>query len=237
VRSERSNIAICAELYAPIISIRDPEVYQVAVSIPLPQPSTLIGAIGYSYWKMKLCNGEEQCIQRARETVVKARASTTISSKFSVVLSRYRGVLEEKRLPENIDEILGFRDAMVREYVFLDRLKILIIPSHSKYIDEIKKALLITERVGDSESLVSILSVKEEEIKDCNGDSVNVIIRSSLAEGGAYTIVRGLLENGTKDLLALPLLHEKNYYKPSYIRVRRDIKCACGLRFPEGDDW
>jgi CRISPR-associated protein Cas5a/b/c len=237
VRSERSNIAICAELYAPIISIRDPEVYQVAVSIPLPQPSTLIGAIGYSYWKMKLCSGEEQCIQRARETIVKARASTTISSKFNVVLSRYRGVLEEKRLPKNIDEILGFRDAMVREYVFLDRLKVLIIPSHIKFIDEIKKALLIIERVGDSESLVSILSVKEEEIKDCNRDSVNVIIRSSLAEGGAYIIVRGLLENGTKDLLALPLLHEKNYYKPSNIRVRRNIKCACGLRFPEGDDW
>jgi CRISPR-associated protein Cas5a/b/c len=233
----RSEIALCAELSAPIISIKDPEVYQVAVSTPLPQPSTLIGAIGYSYWKMKLCNGEDLCIRRVRETVLKARASAVISSKFSVILSRYRGVLEERKLPKNIDDILGFRDALAREYIFLGRFKVLIIPSHTKYIDEIKKALLIIERVGDSESLVSTLSVEECEVEDCDGDFVNVVIRSSLADGGAYTIARGLLEDGSKDLLALPLLHERNYYKPSYIRVRRNVKCACGLKFPEGDDW
>jgi CRISPR-associated protein Cas5 subtype I-A len=229
--------ALSIELRGPIISVRDPEVYQVAIAPPLPIPSTIVGAIGYAYWKIGLCNGEDLCMSRARETILKARASATFSIKFNVILSRYRGVLEEKKLPEDPKEILKFRDALVREYVFLDRFKVLIIPLDNKYVNDIKRALYTVERIGDSESLVSISSIEEHEIRDCEGNTVNVVVRSSIASGGNYTIVRGLLEKGEKSTLALPLMNERNYYKPSYIVVSRRVKCAGDFRFPDGDDW
>ncbi|MEM4970999.1 MAG: type I-A CRISPR-associated protein Cas5a [Sulfolobales archaeon] len=231
--------ALSVELRGPIISVRDPEVYQVAIAPPLPMPSTIVGAIGYAYWKIGLCSGEERCMSRAGETILKARASSAFSIKFSAVLSRYRGVLEEKRLPKDPNEISKFRDALVREYVFLDRFKVFILPSDDKYIGDIRRALLNVERIGDSESLVSISSIEEHEIEDCEGNTVNVVVRSSIASGGNYMIVRGLLENGEKSMLALPLMSERNYYRPSEIRLEasRRVKCAGNFRFPDGDNW
>ena len=39
--------AICARIFSPIFSIKNPEAFQIGITLPVPQPSTLVGALAY----------------------------------------------------------------------------------------------------------------------------------------------------------------------------------------------
>lgn len=92
------------ELYLPVFSVRDVESYQVAVSMLVPLPSTVVGAVGAVLGRMGYCRGDE-CLKEARRRIRLARAVAPTAAKSPVVLRRLRGVLEEGRLPDSIKDI------------------------------------------------------------------------------------------------------------------------------------
>jgi CRISPR/Cas system-associated protein Cas5 (RAMP superfamily) len=123
---------------------------------------------------------------------------------------------------------------MTREYVFAWRLALLIEGSIKR------EHLYLIDRVGDSESLASVVDVAEVEPVDC-ASRVNVVVRSRVARGGNYLLVRGFDERGDRAIFAVPLRVEGGLYKEGSIEVEGPVKCIerDGLRvaFPGGYGW
>jgi len=225
------------ELYLPVFSVRDVESYQVAVSVLVPLPSTVVGAVGAVLGRMGYCRGDE-CLKEARRRIRLARAVAPTAAKSPVVLRRLRGVLEEGKLPDSVKDITrdvaGLSDAMTREYVFAWRLA-LILEGDVK-----REHLYLIDRLGDSESLVSVVDVAEVEPVECTG-RVNVVVKSRVVRGGDYMLVRGFDERGDRSIFAVPLRVEGGLYRASDVEVEGPVKCVekGDLRavFPEGYGW
>ncbi len=252
---------LVVDLSLSIHSIRVLEAYQVSVSYPLVPPSTILGAIARSLSTLGLCGsgGKDwvsvinQCYEKARDLVNKARDTSVllkdgggpISIKQPVILRVVRGILEEKRLPKDLDEVRGFSDAMVREFVLTYPRPILVIPRGDEAIKDLYRSLWHLYRFGNSESYVSISSVKKLEAYECDKKEINVVAKytSDLIEGGNYTLMSGLDEYGRKVMLALPVSSSTrgDIYYPSTIRVKGKTMCVNNdgkyIVFPAGDDW
>lgn len=236
------------EVKAPVFSIKHMDTYQVAVSYLFIPPHTIVGAVGKALALMGVCRTEEDCLNRARDSVEKAReAIVNDASKWSVVLKRNRGVLEKKREkkrrdksaveeePKSLDEIRGYSDALLREYVFSDVRRILIIPKGGF---ELEKALWLLERFGDSESLITVVEVKSQTAEMCNADEVNVVVKHSVVKSGNYVIYPALDESGKRGEFAAPMVRaEGNVYKPGRVKINGGVMCAGDVRFPATDEW
>ncbi|RFA93079.1 type I-A CRISPR-associated protein Cas5a [Pyrobaculum aerophilum] len=220
------------ELTFPIYSIKELDVYQVASSMPLPSPSSIVGAVGAAMGRTGLCKGSE-CLEAARRAVKIARpAATGYLTKSPVVLRRIRKILEEKQLPSDLGEFVSFSDAMSREYVLTTSLKVLII-------GELKSEVLyLIDRIGDSESLASVVSVRRyDRAERCNG-GVNVAVVRDVARGGSFTLVKMLDEAGRPRMYALPVVRTTgDVYMPSTIKTDRGVLCVEDIKFPEGYGW
>jgi CRISPR-associated protein Cas5 subtype I-A len=221
------------EFYLPVFSVRQVEAYQVAVSTLVPLPSTIVGAVGAVLGRVGYCKGSE-CLKEARRRIRLARAVALTVVKSPVILRRLRKVLEEGRLPADIKEVASFSDAMSREYVFAWRLALLIEG------DVEREYLYLIDRLGDSESLVSIVDVAEVEPVDCAG-RVNVVVKSHVARGGNYILVRGFDEHGDRSIFAVPLRVEGGLYKASEVEVDGPVRCvergSLRAAFPGGYGW
>jgi len=234
---------IVARFRVALFSIRHELAYQVAYSYPLPPPSTLFGAfakaLGYSI------NCGIRCPKEARKYVDKIRAGVSDDQKLlksPVVLVRVRGVLEDKRLPGNVNELPRFKDAMLREYVFASKsFSVLVVPKSKDSLDVIKATLPLVDRMGDSESLVAVESLKVVEAKPCNSRVVTVVVKSRLAKGGSFIVEKATDESGYRDNFAFPVTRipgtPEELLEVSPIEVDQQVLCADDLRFPQGDDW
>ncbi len=232
--------AIDVELKFPFYSIKHVESYQVGISYLSQMPSSLLGAIGYGLALKNKCHGEA-CKNEAQKIVKKAReyfveTKNPLSIKFPVILKRLRGVLESGSLPSGFDELVAYSDAMVREYVFTEKANIIFIGD----LEEIKGALNIIDRLGDSESLASVTSIDEISLKECDSSEVNVLIKSSLWNNiGNHIVNVGFDENWKKSLFVFPLSDKDNkaYYSP--IKINRKALCSDDekIKIPSGDDW
>jgi len=227
----------------PLYSVRHVETYQVALSYPLLPPSTVLGAVGFALAQAGLCSGdgvtcnEKPCVKAARELVDKARdVAVGTVAKFPVVLRRLRGVLEERRLPKDVGEFTGFSDAMVREYVFATERTILLVPRRGA-AERLAKALWLLERLGDSESLASVVGVEVAKAERCEG-LVNVVVRAEAARGGAYTVVKMFDEDCAEGWFAAPVrLLKGGLYVPGGVEVEGPVLCAGSAVFPGGGSW
>ncbi len=222
------------EVVAPLFSVKELDVYQVATSTPLPLPGTVVGAIGAAMGRAGRCRGAE-CLEEARRRVRFARAAASSGLvKSPVVLRRLRGVLEEGVLPASAKAFVEFSDAMSREYVFTWRLLLLVGG------DVEREDLYLIDRLGDSESLVAVVDVVEVEPRECVG-RVNVVVKRHVARGGDYVPVRGLDERGSESWFAAPLKMEGQLYTTGAVEVNGPVKCveSGGRRvvFPGGDEW
>ncbi len=235
-----STDVLLVRVRPPLYSVRHVETYQTASSYPLLPPSTIMGAVGLALASMNNCRGSvcegRPYLELAREYVGKARdVAVGPLVKSTVVLRRSRGVLEERRLPRSLEEIRGFSDAMVREYVFLGEKVLLVVPRrHSR---KLEKALWLLERLGDTESLVSVRDVAMVEAEECEAP-VNVVVRASVVRGGRFVAVRMHDEEGKEDLFALPLRAVRGgVYEQGDAYVDRPTLCAGPAAFPSGNEW
>lgn len=215
-------------------SIRHMLSYQVAVSYPLPSPSTLLGALVRALIYTKECENSEKCLERAKNIIAKIRVAVTQTCKLSkstIVLSRLRGIMEEERLPASINEVPKFRDAMLREYMFtIDGLLILVIPKNSENLSSIVNALYLVDRLGDSESFVTIEDVSVAEAVESTNNYVNVVVKANTAIGGNYIVMRGHDEEDNQVDLAFPVARgpgmAEDYYVSSPIKVATHVLCT-----------
>lgn len=214
--------AIEAYLRLPIFSIKHPEAFQVRASLPIPQPSTLMGLLTYCIGvaegigmraggKVKRWVDEGKLLA-ARASLLKEAPPMTIST---IVLRRFRVVDKaylyepSKGAPKYV-EIIGeailrkdfgyvksllekdLTDAFYREYVVAHEIKVIWVVS-----DEIEfkpEWLMLTQRMGDTESLCTVVKVDEAEAEVVEKDVVETGYPAYLEDAkdidGAYTIMK-----------------------------------------------
>jgi len=190
---------IAARLRLPLFSIKHPEAFQVMSSLPLPQPSSLIGLLAY-------CVGVAKGIgTKALEEVMKwvedgkllaARATLATDSlpmtPSSVVLRRFRVVdkaheAKRKGIPKPIDRLAQFSkqgdfrsakallevelmDAFYREYVMGHELLCVWALEDETSLEP--SWLYLAQRLGDTESLCTVISVETHETRVYETDKI-----------------------------------------------------------------
>ena len=175
--------AICAKIISPIFSIKNPEAFQVRTALPIPQPSSLVGALAYSLGVknnlgLKAMNYVRKHVLAARVSIESPLVilSPMILRRFRVLdkgferkekgkkepYARYlellsQGLLNEARKIIEVELV----DALYREYVIAAKLKCIWI------LDEEfdSQVLYLIQRIGDTESLCSVV---EAWSADCN---------------------------------------------------------------------
>jgi len=229
--------AICAKINAPIFSIKHPETFQIAASLPIPQPSSLVGALAY-------CFGVQQGIglraqEVIKETIVAARAkligeTTTISP---IILKRFRVLdkgVEEKDFEKacsalRVGDFDTFRkilekdliDALYREYLSPATLKCIWIlknPIESKI-------LYLLQRLGDTESLVNVAEAWSANCKTLDMDEISTDYPFTLQHPNIIDIIQGAYTT-------LKMCDEKRELKLFYIPCKREIRSTTdGIKY------
>jgi CRISPR-associated protein Cas5 subtype I-A len=228
--------AAYAKINTPIFSIKHPETFQIATSLPIPQPSTLVGALAY-------CLGVQQRIglkaqEIAVENVIIARAKliSEVTAINPVTLRRFR--ILDKGLEEGdfekacsafqkgdfntfrriIEEKLT--DALYREYLSPATLKcvwILRNPIESKI-------LYLLQRLGDTESLVNVVETWSTECRIMYSDKIS----TDYPFTAAPDIINTIYGNYT----ALRMCDEKRESKLFYVPCKKEVRSTVsGIKY------
>lgn len=154
--------AVVAVIRAPFYSIRVPVSYQAAISYPLPPPTTLLGSLAFAMSTTGVLVGTgdrdvyvESCVKEVFKLIrwVTVKPLSVIKRE-SYILSRLR-TLEPNRRKSGTGE--KPTDAMVREY-YGGTLAIiyLLTENRADRVKEVESSLYAVERLGDTESLISV---------------------------------------------------------------------------------
>ncbi|RLF05131.1 MAG: type I-A CRISPR-associated protein Cas5 [Thermoprotei archaeon] len=172
--------AVVALVRAPLFSVRKPLTYQAAAAFPLPQPSTLVGALACSlavtYGGVEGVKGDvyvKECCKLVLRELVRATVKPlTPVARSSLTLSRMRTLeLGSDKVVRRIERGGRIRDAMIREY-FYGRLGLLYVFRDGELASKAVKALYLLERLGDTESCVSVDEVGEGELEPLGEEGV-----------------------------------------------------------------
>lgn len=183
--------AFIVSLNFPIFSLKLPLAFQVADTSLLPSPSSLRGALAktLAYFHPFSSNDFQEAVEQWMLKVEEFVPYVTVKPeseimKGSVILSRSR-TLEQRGREDP-------RDAMRRGIVFTRSIKACYVINEEKAekvlgenaLDQIKEALWLIDRVGDTESLSSVSGVEGPLDLSVVGDEgeVNTIINESLVE-------------------------------------------------------
>ncbi|MQL56598.1 type I-A CRISPR-associated protein Cas5a [Acidianus ambivalens] len=219
----------------PLFSVKRLDVYQIASAYPFIPPSTIIGSLSNEMGVLGYCKVKD-CVEFTRGLVARAREVFLKSERITIspiVLKRIRGVLEENSLPENFDEISKYSDALVREYTYSYSRQVLFIVNDK--VDLVKTSLFNMQRLGDSESLISVEDVREVEVEKCDKKEVNVV-SDIKGHGGRYLIMPAFDERGVRRNFGVPLYFLGSHYEVGEINYDKTL-CADSVVFPEGEDW
>ncbi len=234
--------AICAKINAPIFSIKHPEAFQIAATLPMPQPSTLVGALAY-------CLGIHEGIglkayEEVREAVIAARAKLIGEAAVvtPVILRRFR-ILDKGFERKGKGEVAAFErackalqqgdldafrrsieteltDALYREYLSFAALKCVWILKRS--FDS--KLLYLLQRLGDTESLVT---VAEAWPADCESSRSETIITEY-----PFAAAPNLVDQIKGNYTTLRMCDEKREPRIFYIPCKKEIRST-----PEGSKY
>jgi CRISPR-associated protein Cas5 subtype I-A len=138
--------------------------YQVAISPPLPLPAALLGSLIRAYARLdkgvardKVDEAALEYLQRFRNYGVSATCKLSLDSsliKGAVLLKRFRTL--EATPPKGEEK----SDAMRREYIFSNKLDaFFLFDSPPDDFEKIEQAGCLIDRLGDTESLVTVEEV------------------------------------------------------------------------------
>ena len=258
-----------ARLRLPIFSIKHPEAFQVRSSLPVPQPSSLVGLLAY-------CLGVARgwgtvALERVREWVregklLAARASLARDqpplAASPIVLRRFRIADEAYARKEKREPLLAaikqrdfkaakiwlevkLTDALYREYIM--GYELLCAWALDEALDVDPGCLYLAQRLGDTESLCTVVEVRAEEAEVGEEEALRTVFPTpmeKLAEPvrGSYTVARMCDEERQLRPYVLPceLAMEKveggfiTLVRPSEVEVRyeepvRVIRSESGL--------
>lgn len=171
--------AFIAIVRAPLYSVKRPEAYQTGVSLPLPQPSTLVGALARA---AAIAEGNpaglpsgvagDDYVRELTEWIlgklelVRAVAKPVgFLARSSFMLSRVRALEESgKDILSKMEKGRRIADAMVREY-YWGRLALMYVFKGDIDSRRVLTWLSLLERLGDTESLVSPERVGEAKLE------------------------------------------------------------------------
>ncbi len=155
---------VVARMLAPVFSVKHPEAYQSYAAVPLPLPSTLVGALGRAIALEGWCRGSAECYGEALRLAPVARplapgGPVAVSS----VVFRVRKILEsggEKPGGENWHAM--HVDRRAREYIVTrSHLYALYVPRRGEE-GRVAQLVSMIDRLGDSESHVTVEAVVAE---------------------------------------------------------------------------
>ena len=239
--------AIIAHIRAPIYSLKQPQAFQTMVSLPLPQPSTLVGALAYCL-AVQQGLGASEAVSRAVNHIAAARSRflTEVVVPSYVVLRRFRVLdkgmrAEVKEQPKPYDQLLhaiksrnhaGVRqmvedlsDALYREYVFVRKLECVWV---MRDVNWDANLLWSITRLGDTESLCQVENVSESTVVL---HRAKVIRTSFPAPFSSEAIVRGsyiLVEMETEHFLPDRRSGRTRFVVPCEERIQQGAK---GFRY------
>lgn len=204
--------ALIARLRVPIFSIKQPEAFQVGTALPLPQPSTLAGALAYC---VAIGEGLERknLVMRVQSTLRAARAClmSEVAVPSPIVLRRFRvldkgmekkeGELSDyeifesayrqlkKSMIRNVVERLS--DALYREYVFASELVCVWIIEGRLSAD----LIWAINHLGDTESTCSVVQVDQVPAMRTEASEVRTrfqapIIGKAAVKSGTYLLLK-----------------------------------------------
>ncbi|MEM2613860.1 MAG: type I-A CRISPR-associated protein Cas5a [Nitrososphaerota archaeon] len=220
--------AICAKIITPIFSLKHPEAFQIAASLPIPQPSSLVGALAY-------CIGTEQRMGLRVQEIIKDIAVVARGKLVGetavvnpVILRRFRildkgieeGDFEEACEALRLGDFNVFRntlekrltDALYREYLSPAKLKCTWILRTALE----SKILYLLQRLGDTESLVS---VTEAWSADCKMMSIN-----ELSTDYPFTLDGNMIDNIQGNYTVLKMCDEKRDLKLFYVPCKKEVR-------------
>jgi len=220
--------AICAKINAPIFSIKHPETFQIAASLPIPQPSSLAGALAY-------CIGTEQRIglraqEIIKEIVVAARGKLVSETAITnpVILRRFRildkgieeGDFEKSYETFHLGDFNTFRntlekkltDALYREYISPAILKCIWILRTALE----SKILYLLQRLGDTESLVSVTEAWSA--------SCEILSVDEVATDYPFTLDDSTIDTIQGNYTVLKMCDEKRGLKLFYVPCKKEIR-------------
>ncbi|MEM2915168.1 MAG: type I-A CRISPR-associated protein Cas5a [Candidatus Bathyarchaeia archaeon] len=168
-------LVLYASLRFPIYSIKLEDAYQVGASHLLPSPSAIIGSFLQSLARTKpgifygrnMNEATSDALSFANEYIITATCKALEPViPASIILNRWK-ILEEKGKKmgpisyEGLKDYAKVRDARIREYITSMGLKIFLL-FHDVILeritnDELKIALFNINRLGDTESLSSVI--------------------------------------------------------------------------------
>ncbi|RJX15610.1 type I-A CRISPR-associated protein Cas5 [Candidatus Bathyarchaeota archaeon] len=168
--------AICAKVSLPAFSVKHPEAFQVSASLPIPQPSTLAGALTYCLGTWEKIGLKAKTKTENLLLVARAKLLGKVTVPTPIMLRRFRvldkglekgktkGLKERpfekacKALSQN--DFMVFRkivegeltDAFYREYLTTTSLNCVWIAKEPLNYE----ILYLLQRLGDTESLVTV---------------------------------------------------------------------------------
>jgi len=224
--------AALARIRLPIFSVKHPEAFQIMSCLPIPQPSTLIGALAYCIGVSqdigtKALDNIKESLERLHEAGgVAARAKLTGTALFSPIILRRFRIADEIRKRMQLYDLLSrgdyiggkhfletvLMDAFYREYTMSHEIICVWILSEELMINE--HILRLLQRLGDTESLVAVLDAWIEDIEIFDEQRVKTPFPFPL--GGAR-ILRG-------DFSIVKMCDEGRLPEQFIIPVRREIR-------------
>ncbi|MEM4469003.1 MAG: type I-A CRISPR-associated protein Cas5a [Candidatus Korarchaeota archaeon] len=204
--------ALIARLRVPIFSIKQPEAFQVGAALPLPQPSTLAGALAYcvavkeGLRRKNLVMRLQSILRAARARLVSEIAvpSPIVLRRFRVLdkgMEREKGKLSDYEIFENAckqlkhdmiyNAVKKLSDALYREYIFASELTCVWI------VRERLPAELLwnINHLGDTESICSVVQVDQVPATRREESEVKTrfqapIIGKAIVKSGTYLLVK-----------------------------------------------
>lgn len=237
--------AIEAVVKSPVFSIQRPLSYQVADSLTLPQPSTLVGALAYCMAKasaiMARGTGDtfvRELIATLRRGLARIAARPLVPIMLTpIILSRLRTLeLSSTQIAKRINKGKRLSDAMVREHAS-GAFSIYFLFLDEEIAEKAKKAIYLLSRIGDTESLTSVSSIYEMEllsvekqgsidtytpctwIENVSGNFVVARLCNEEYAELSQKIIKGKPADVTKARLALYKEYSEEFYLPFAIKL------------------
>lgn len=242
---------VFARIRSPIFSVKHPETFQVMSCLPIPQPSTLVGALAYCIGVshgsgIKAFHQLRKYIENGIELAARAKL-IDITTSSSLVLRRFR-VADELHKRMQLYEILSrgdysegkifleraLTDAFYRSYIMSHEILCAWIIDETLEVNE--NVFSIMQRLGDTESLVAVSEVWIEDVKLHNASEIETSfpfpLEDAIIKKGDFTIVKMCDEKRLLRQFIIPVKHELRRTDTGRVIIFKPTKVEVEFPYP-----